>query len=446
LAALILSLEPAYTATMVRNIIEHTAEKINPLNANYNGITGRSLRYGYGRIDAGAAVEATYDGFFWPERLADVCLGENCNPPVPANTIRWKINDDLRIVENVSTNGVKTISVLVVESDRPFSWAPTDGQEYSVGTQVANGVIVRANLLAEMFTFTQGAGTKYFGLYPVATTPRRGLTYGFGVAVDSLGTVIDSGTFLEPPDVVIPPENQRPRVTISVSPLAGESPLTVTFTGNAESVNPIESFLWDFGDGTTSSQRNTTHVYTVAAGTQRFFPVLTAIDVLGNSGSRSVAIDVSAPGQSGGGEQTATVRIRISAPGSPQSDIAAGQAPLPVVLNAEITGLATTPPGLTVAWDLGDGNTANGLSVAHTYRVPGTFPITVSVNLNDEDDTVLQTTRFVQVLAGTASPSPTATPSQTPDPNGNGGIGCGAGAIVAIWAMAMMALARRCMR
>lgn len=45
----------------------------------------------------------------------------------------------------------------------------------------------------------------------------------------------------------------------SATPLSGQAPLTVTFTN--QSVGPVNSYSWNFGDGNTSTQQNPTHVY-----------------------------------------------------------------------------------------------------------------------------------------------------------------------------------------
>jgi PKD repeat protein len=423
-AGLILSLEPNYTAQMVRNIIEHTCDQIATDQVSYNAITSRNLRYGYGRLNAGNAVEATFDGFFWPERVADVVVDTT------ENTIRWKINDDLREF-GAQTLGVPAQSVLVVESDDPFSWAPTDGEVYSVGQEVASGVTVVANLLAEVYAYNNPNPTKYFGIYTVALTQRRGLTYGFGVSANSDGDVLDSGVTLEDSSTTAPPG--RPSVTINVTPLSGESPLLVSFEGNAQSSAEISGYEWDFGDGSTSNDRITTHTYNVGAGTQRFFATLTVTDVNGAVGGAAVGIDVSAPGtgDGNGGGPSGSVNIRISDPTSPDSDISSGFAPLSVVLNAEVEGIGS-PTDLTVFWDLGDGNTASSLSVAHIYQIPGRFPVSVTVS-SSTLSADLRSTRFIDVFT-TATPTPT--PTATPDPgNGTDGTGCGVGAMAAMWSL-----------
>ena len=219
----------------------------------------------------------------------------------------------------------------------------------------------------------------------------------------------------------------------------------MTFRGNAQSTFEIASFVWDFDDGTTVNSRNAERTYIVANGTQRFFPRLIVTDVMGNVGERSVAIDVSAPstGDGGGSTTSGTVRIRIADPDSPDtSNISAGEAPLSVILNAEVSGFGSTSlENLQAFWDLGDGNTGTSQTVFHAYQIPGTFPVTVTVTdtLNGGST---QDTAFITVTPNpddsNVSPTPTSTPS-----GGNGTTLCGTGGVMAMIAMLMMFAMRR---
>ncbi len=106
-AALILSVNPILTATDVRIIMEHTCDKINPAGADYDGITNRSLKYGYGRINAKAAVDAASQSLTtfrtWPDLPADVTVNNS--------RIEWR-------------RSTGTDEFLVVESVAPFGFIP----------------------------------------------------------------------------------------------------------------------------------------------------------------------------------------------------------------------------------------------------------------------------------------------------------------------------------
>jgi len=79
-----------------------------------------------------------------------------------------------------------------------------------------------------------------------------------------------------------------PIASPSANPTSGEAPLTVNFTGHGSDPDgTIVSYHWDFGDGNTSSLRNTTHTYT-SAGTYK--AVLTVTDNEGKKGNSSITI------------------------------------------------------------------------------------------------------------------------------------------------------------
>lgn len=60
IAALMLSANKELTAAAVKEILQNTADKINPGEAAYNA-QGHSLRYGYGKVNAGRAVQEAID-------------------------------------------------------------------------------------------------------------------------------------------------------------------------------------------------------------------------------------------------------------------------------------------------------------------------------------------------------------------------------------------------
>ena len=83
-----------------------------------------------------------------------------------------------------------------------------------------------------------------------------------------------------------------PVAAFSANTTSGNSPLNVQFTDNSS--NYPTSWLWDFGDETTSTEQNPTHTYTKPGN---YTVTLTAINAAGNSTytMNITALDVTAP-------------------------------------------------------------------------------------------------------------------------------------------------------
>ena len=86
---------------------------------------------------------------------------------------------------------------------------------------------------------------------------------------------------------------QTPTLTASVSasPLSGLVPLEVNFYGNASGGEAPYSYSWDFGDGSSSINQNTSHTYTKV---DTYTVILTVRDSSGNLASESLLINVQA--------------------------------------------------------------------------------------------------------------------------------------------------------
>lgn len=449
-AALILSVNPLLTANDVRIIMEHTSVPINPANAEYDGITSRSLTYGYGRIDAKAAVDAAAQSLTtlrtWPDPPADVALG--------TSRLEWRRNTG-------------TDEFLVVESTAPFDFVPVDGVCYDT-TQVGcanatavdlpSGVTISAvgcedlecttgatNLCQDpdggedhCMDFLLPGGKKYFGIYARNVLGR----YSFGVAVDTDGNVTNSGIIVGDPTSGMTgggggsggtTTSGTPAVTIRATPLEGPSPLSVQFQGNAVSDVAIDDSrtAWDFdtSDATLVDSRNRTAVktYTAEPGlTRTFSATLTMFDVNGNSGSAEVVIRVvGAETEASLGTQTNDgVRIAIGTVSNPEADVISGTSPLSVLLSVNADSLAGSLE--SVSWDLGDGDKSTSISVPHTYmntsgrtqRVAITASVSAVSTLGAR--TTTNTTRFLTIEPGAVS-----TDGGTPNLGGTGVPGAG---------------------
>ena len=472
-AALTLSINSQLTATDVYRILEHTAAKVSPTDADYHGVTNRSLRYGYGRIDAEAAVKAAQDsivngGRSWPGRPAGVVISAE------TGQLQWFQNGDPlefrepdpNAEQDGETENIITLRTtdefLVLESDSPIEFIPEDGKCYSkeqIGCGnvqpeplPTNVIVLRVGCSLVCGTGSTGAceagarqcvgfllptGTKYFAIYARSVIGR----YSFGVSADTIGNIVDSGRL--PPRAeagTIPggggtDPDVGPKISIEFSPREGTSPLTVTFRGNASSVLPIDEdrTAWDFDiDDSVSVDavtRNASHTYLLEPGEtptnqKTFIARLTMFDVEGNIGFAQAALSVTAAGidPDTGADEDAELRIIIGIPGSVGSNIDSGRSPLAVELSIDAGNLVGTVE--SVRWDLGDGTIATSRFVSHIYvnntGITLRIPITATVTIQTGSD------RFARVISRRITVESGNPSDNTEDPTCTLEDGCGA--------------------
>jgi len=148
-------------------------------------------------------------------------------------------------------------------------------------------------------------------------------------------------------------------------PLTGETPQLVHFYD--ETLGNPTSWLWNFGDLTTSAVQNPTHTY-------------------GSPGNYTINLTVS---RNGFTESLAKVQyIDINDATRKANFIAtplSGDYPLAIQFNDtsigfEKTGLGWNPT--TWFWEFGDGNTSTDENPLHTYGFNGSFDVTLTVSQN----------------------------------------------------------------
>ncbi len=147
-----------------------------------------------------------------------------------------------------------------------------------------------------------------------------------------------------------------PQVVFNASPRVGCPPLTSNFS-TATPPSPL-TYLWNFGDGASSTSSNPSHTYTTS-GT--FDVTLTVTDAIGctNTVTRSSFIQTINP--------------------------AANYVPPPttigcVPLTAQFTDGAIG--GSSWNWDFGDGITSNLQNPVHVYSTPGTYTVSLTTVSN----------------------------------------------------------------
>lgn len=167
-------------------------------------------------------------------------------------------------------------------------------------------------------------------------------------------------------------QNAAPQAVVAATPRSGKAPLQVIFEGKDSSDdNAIQSYRWDFKDGSTSTSINPTHTFT-QAGTYNVS--LTVTDAQGLSNTALVAITVEAPAN------TAPVA-------KAQASVTSGEAPLAVQFSSNSS---TDDKGIeSYYWDFGTGDPSSAKNPTRTFNTPGQYVVTLTVTdaegLKDSD-------------------------------------------------------------
>jgi PKD repeat protein len=150
-----------------------------------------------------------------------------------------------------------------------------------------------------------------------------------------------------------------PDASFSALPTAGESPLTVVFTDTSiPGTSPITSWLWDFGDGTTSDMEDPTRVYTTV-------------------GTYTVSLTVSTEEGADTEIRESLIVVREQPVADFSADVVAGPAPLTVQFRDASDPGSESITGRT--WDFGDGTTSSAEDPPHTYNMPGIYTVTLNL-------------------------------------------------------------------
>ncbi len=254
-----------------------------------------------------------------------------------------------------------------------FSAAVTTG---SVPLTVAFTDLSVGNVNARLWSFGDGGFST--DANPVHTFTSEG---SFDVALTALGFGGQNQKVQANLIAVSGPGGPNaPHAAFGLDRTAGNVPLPVNFSDR--STGDITQWAWNFGDGSTSSSPNPSHVYTTG-------------------GVFSVTLTVSGPG--GSNSVTQVDRVIANVPGDLDVDFAAqgartGAAPFTVRLRAFNVAGQT----LTGTFDFGDGSTATvGLGngrTQHTYTQPGVYTVTLTAHdLTDTD--IEQKVGYVTVRA-----------------------------------------------
>ncbi|HEV2166496.1 MAG TPA: PKD domain-containing protein, partial [Thermoplasmata archaeon] len=151
-------------------------------------------------------------------------------------------------------------------------------------------------------------------------------------------------------------------VTASASPPSGPAPADVAFSVQPTGGTGPFAYDWLFGDGSAASGPSPTHLFS----TNGLYEVtLIADDSSGRVGVATTQVSIT--GSSG----AALSALLLETP---------GRGAPPLLVNASVSIEGGTEPYAAPTWALGDGTTASGSVVDHTYPRGGSYTIQVQVS------------------------------------------------------------------
>jgi PKD repeat protein len=162
-----------------------------------------------------------------------------------------------------------------------------------------------------------------------------------------------------------------PAASFTVSKTSVKTGENIQFTD--QSTNAPTVWLWTFGDGSTSIERNPVKSYAIA-------------------GSYSVTLKVI----NAWGDDSKTITNYITVAGNgPVADFSASKTSVKVGENIQFTDLSTNAP-TTWLWTFGDGTTSTERNPLKSYAMPGSYSVSLKVtNVGGEDEKTIE--KYIKV-------------------------------------------------
>jgi len=220
----------------------------------------------------------------------------------------------------------------------PYHWTPTTTATEQVEVRIVNTLDPIG--LIEMFDYTSiPIGSA------IVSNPAFDLA-GPGV-ITSMGSLLAN--------------NVKPTIA-PLSSFSGQEGSAIAFSANVSSQCPIDSYVWEFSNGTKSFGPSPQRAF---GDNGTFDGQLTVTDVTGLSATKSFTVDVS--------------NVKPSVNAGPDTTADWGRA-------VQFNGQATDPGAndqatLQYTWTFGDGtpSATGGPSVVHSYATPGDYTATLQV-------------------------------------------------------------------
>jgi PKD repeat protein len=162
----------------------------------------------------------------------------------------------------------------------------------------------------------------------------------------------------------------------------GSGPFTVSFFDGSRGAGPM-TWLWEFGDGTTSDKQNPTHTF-------------------GADGDYTVRLTVT----NEYGQDTKTMPAYIGVGIPPEAEFLASPLTGDIPLTVTFSDKSINRPS-DWKWNFGDGTSSTEQNPTHTYTAAGSYYVTLRVNNHFGSDGL---TKSGYIQAGSPAPSKPFTP------------------------------------
>jgi PKD repeat protein len=186
---------------------------------------------------------------------------------------------------------------------------------------------------------------------------------------------------------VLRPANGTLSVTLNVSAPNGSAPFVAAVSATATGGAGPYAFLWVWGDGALGTGANATHTYNL---TGSYAVRVYAKDPAGAVGVATTSFTVTAAATGGGGGSDDGGGIDLNPAAAPAAaspsaltaptlsiDVTPSTGPAPLAVEGCVSLVGGTGLNTTASWTFGDGTTATGLVVTHTYSTEGRYTVVV---------------------------------------------------------------------